>query len=31
MMVLMGGFVRIGNNEIIILVNDVEKNSDIDL
>ncbi len=30
-MVLMGGFVRINNNEIIVLVNDVEKGSDIDL
>ncbi|CAH8343299.1 unnamed protein product [Eruca vesicaria subsp. sativa] len=29
-MVLMGGFARIGNNEITILVNDAEKNSDID-
>nr|YP_010474324.1 ATP synthase CF1 epsilon subunit [Corydalis benecincta]UVH68611.1 ATP synthase CF1 epsilon subunit [Corydalis benecincta] len=27
---LMGGFARIGNNEITILVNDAEKNSDID-
>ncbi|KAL8098339.1 hypothetical protein AgCh_031193 [Apium graveolens] len=30
MMVLMGDFARIGNNEITILVNDVEKGSDID-
>ncbi|CAN6454652.1 unnamed protein product [Victoria cruziana] len=30
MMALMGGFARIGNNEITILVNDVEKGSDID-
>ncbi|KAK5784125.1 hypothetical protein PVK06_038644 [Gossypium arboreum] len=29
-MALMGGFARIGNNEITILVNDVEKGSDID-
>ena len=29
-MVLIGGFARIGNNEITILVNDVEKDSDID-
>ncbi|XP_022841903.1 uncharacterized protein LOC111365580 [Olea europaea var. sylvestris] len=29
-MALMGGFARIGNNEIIILVNDVEKGNDID-
>nr|YP_009318633.1 ATP synthase CF1 epsilon subunit [Allomaieta villosa]APA17764.1 ATP synthase CF1 epsilon subunit [Allomaieta villosa] len=29
-MVLMGGFARIGNNEITILVNDAEKGSDID-
>nr|YP_010554380.1 CF1 subunit epsilon [Allomorphia malaccensis]UTM99303.1 CF1 subunit epsilon [Allomorphia malaccensis] len=29
-MALMGGFARIGNNEIIILVNDAEKGSDID-
>nr|YP_009899529.1 ATPase epsilon subunit [Menonvillea spathulata]QKK46423.1 ATPase epsilon subunit [Menonvillea spathulata] len=29
-MALMGGFARIGNNEITILVNDAEKNSDID-
>ncbi|VVA98066.1 unnamed protein product [Arabis nemorensis] len=29
-MALMGGFARICNNEITILVNDVEKNSDID-
>ncbi|WMV58199.1 hypothetical protein MTR67_051584 [Solanum verrucosum] len=28
-MVLMGGFARIGNNEIIALVNDAEKGSDI--
>nr|YP_010153993.1 ATP synthase CF1 epsilon subunit [Corydalis adunca]QQW51826.1 ATP synthase CF1 epsilon subunit [Corydalis adunca] len=28
---LMGGFARIGNNEITILVNDAEKDSDIDL
>nr|YP_010475377.1 ATP synthase CF1 epsilon subunit [Corydalis incisa]UVH69664.1 ATP synthase CF1 epsilon subunit [Corydalis incisa]WDA92145.1 CF1 subunit epsilon [Corydalis incisa] len=27
---LMGGFARIGNNEITILVNDAEKDSDID-
>ncbi|MBA0674972.1 hypothetical protein Goari_016540 [Gossypium aridum] len=26
----MGGFARIGNNEITILVNDAEKSSDID-
>ncbi|KAL5709680.1 hypothetical protein ACHQM5_020340 [Ranunculus cassubicifolius] len=26
----MGGFARIGNNEIIILVNDAERGSDID-
>lgn len=31
MVVLMGGFVRIGNNEIIILGNDVEISIDIDL
>nr|UCS41024.1 ATP synthase CF1 epsilon subunit [Astragalus serenoi var. serenoi] len=30
-MALMGGFARIGNNEITILVNDAEKGSDIDL
>ncbi|MBA0643747.1 hypothetical protein Goklo_028010 [Gossypium klotzschianum] len=30
-MALMGGFSRIGNNEITILVNDAEKGSDIDL
>ncbi|PHT93442.1 ATP synthase epsilon chain, chloroplastic [Capsicum annuum] len=30
MMALMGGFPRIGNNEITVLVNDVEKGSDID-
>ncbi|CAL5377387.1 unnamed protein product [Camellia sinensis] len=30
MMALMGGFARIGNNEIIVLVNDAEKSSDID-
>ncbi|CAH8304898.1 unnamed protein product, partial [Eruca vesicaria subsp. sativa] len=29
-MALMCGFARIGNNEITILVNDAEKNSDID-
>src|SRR5690606_41035837 len=29
-MAVLGGFVRIGNNEITILVNDAEKNSDID-
>ncbi|CAH8337080.1 unnamed protein product, partial [Eruca vesicaria subsp. sativa] len=29
-MALMSGFARIGNNEITILVNDAEKNSDID-
>ncbi|PIM97377.1 Mitochondrial F1F0-ATP synthase, subunit delta/ATP16 [Handroanthus impetiginosus] len=29
-MALMGGFARIGNNEITVLVNDVEKGSDID-
>nr|YP_010939846.1 ATP synthase CF1 epsilon subunit [Nothapodytes nimmoniana]WLG31435.1 ATP synthase CF1 epsilon subunit [Nothapodytes nimmoniana] len=29
-MALMGGFARIGKNEIIILVNDAEKSSDID-
>ncbi|KAK4804908.1 hypothetical protein SAY86_004725 [Trapa natans] len=29
-MALMGGFARIGNNKITILVNDVEKGSDID-
>ncbi|KAK5803428.1 hypothetical protein PVK06_031073 [Gossypium arboreum] len=29
-MALMGGFARIGNNEIIILVNDTEKGSDND-
>ncbi|CAH8392476.1 unnamed protein product [Eruca vesicaria subsp. sativa] len=29
-MALMGGFARIGYNEITILVNDAEKNSDID-
>nr|AZJ16524.1 ATP synthase CF1 epsilon subunit [Capparis versicolor] len=29
-MVLMGGFARIGNNQITILVNDAEKSSDID-
>ncbi|KAK3205152.1 hypothetical protein Dsin_019198 [Dipteronia sinensis] len=29
-MALMGGFARIGNNEIIVLVNDAEKSSDID-
>ncbi|CAN6446944.1 unnamed protein product [Victoria cruziana] len=29
-MALMGGFARIGNNEIIILVNNAEKGSDID-
>nr|YP_010961725.1 ATP synthase CF1 epsilon subunit [Tongoloa tagongensis]WNH40170.1 ATP synthase CF1 epsilon subunit [Tongoloa tagongensis] len=28
-MVLMGGFARIGNNEITVLVNDAEKSSDI--
>nr|YP_009108390.1 ATP synthase CF1 epsilon subunit [Aphyllon californicum]CDH98494.1 ATP synthase CF1 epsilon subunit [Aphyllon californicum] len=30
MMALMGGFARIGNNEITVLVNDAEKGSDID-
>nr|YP_010214087.1 ATP synthase CF1 epsilon subunit [Cecarria obtusifolia]UBN07812.1 ATP synthase CF1 epsilon subunit [Cecarria obtusifolia] len=30
MMALMGGFARIGNNEITILVNDAEKSNDID-
>nr|YP_009752587.1 CF1 subunit epsilon [Trichosanthes homophylla]QIT05068.1 CF1 subunit epsilon [Trichosanthes kirilowii]QJD26477.1 AtpE [Trichosanthes kirilowii var. japonica]QJD26651.1 AtpE [Trichosanthes rosthornii]UTT74245.1 AtpE [Trichosanthes parviflora]QIT04983.1 CF1 subunit epsilon [Trichosanthes homophylla] len=30
MMALMGGFARIGNNEVTILVNDAEKASDID-
>ncbi|KAI7742220.1 hypothetical protein M8C21_005811 [Ambrosia artemisiifolia] len=30
-MALMGNFARIGNNEIIVLVNDAEKSSDIDL
>ncbi|KAL3500718.1 hypothetical protein ACH5RR_039811 [Cinchona calisaya] len=30
MMALISGFARIGNNEITILVNDVEKGSDID-
>ncbi|KAK7301781.1 hypothetical protein RJT34_12656 [Clitoria ternatea] len=30
-MALMGGFARIGNNEIIVLVNNAEKSSDIDL
>ncbi|XP_047259975.1 ATP synthase epsilon chain, chloroplastic-like [Capsicum annuum] len=30
MMALMGGFARIGNNEITILVNEVEKGSDLD-
>ncbi|MBA0707409.1 hypothetical protein Golax_019456 [Gossypium laxum] len=30
-MALMGGFSRIGNNEITILGNDAEKGSDIDL
>ncbi|KAF3619901.1 ATP synthase epsilon chain, chloroplastic [Capsicum annuum] len=30
MMALIGGFTRIGNNEITILVNDAEKGSDID-
>lgn len=30
-MALMGGFARIGNNEITVLVNDAEKGSDIDL
>nr|YP_009366434.1 ATP synthase CF1 epsilon subunit [Piper auritum]YP_010484159.1 CF1 subunit epsilon [Piper umbellatum]YP_784479.1 ATP synthase CF1 epsilon subunit [Piper cenocladum]Q06GQ4.1 RecName: Full=ATP synthase epsilon chain, chloroplastic; AltName: Full=ATP synthase F1 sector epsilon subunit; AltName: Full=F-ATPase epsilon subunit [Piper cenocladum]ABI14478.1 ATP synthase CF1 epsilon subunit [Piper cenocladum]ARJ62151.1 ATP synthase CF1 epsilon subunit [Piper auritum]UVV36269.1 CF1 subunit epsilon [ len=30
-MALMGGFARIGNNEITILVNDAERGSDIDL
>nr|YP_010974762.1 ATP synthase CF1 epsilon subunit [Lysiana exocarpi]WNR57338.1 ATP synthase CF1 epsilon subunit [Lysiana exocarpi]WNR57403.1 ATP synthase CF1 epsilon subunit [Lysiana exocarpi] len=29
-MALMGGFARIGNNELTILVNDAEKSSDID-
>ncbi|RYQ91527.1 hypothetical protein Ahy_B09g097438 [Arachis hypogaea] len=29
-MALMGGFARIGNNKITILVNDAEKSSDID-
>ncbi|KAJ8610389.1 hypothetical protein MRB53_036648 [Persea americana] len=29
-MAVMGGFARIGNNEITILVNDAEKGSDID-
>ncbi|CAN4091663.1 unnamed protein product [Withania somnifera] len=29
-MATMGGFARIGNNEIIVLVNNVEKGSDID-
>ncbi|KAI5681949.1 hypothetical protein M9H77_03177 [Catharanthus roseus] len=29
-MALMGGFARIGNNEITVLVNDIEKGSDID-
>ncbi|KAL6003094.1 hypothetical protein ACLOJK_023317 [Asimina triloba] len=29
-MALMGGFARIGNNEITILVNDAERGSDID-
>ncbi|KAJ0477246.1 putative ATP synthase, F1 complex, delta/epsilon subunit, F0F1 ATP synthase delta/epsilon subunit [Helianthus annuus] len=29
-MTLMGGFARIGNNEITVLVNDAEKSSDID-
>uniref|UniRef100_A0A803MZA2 ATP synthase epsilon subunit C-terminal domain-containing protein n=1 Tax=Chenopodium quinoa TaxID=63459 RepID=A0A803MZA2_CHEQI len=29
-MALMGGFSRIGNNEITILVNDAERGSDID-
>ena len=29
-MIVMGGFARIGNNEVTILVNDVEKASDID-
>jgi ATP synthase F1 epsilon subunit len=29
-MALMGGFARIGNNEVIVLVNDLEKGSDID-
>nr|UTM97817.1 CF1 subunit epsilon [Sonerila nervulosa] len=29
-MALMGGFARIGNNEMTILVNDAEKGSDID-
>ncbi|KHN43712.1 ATP synthase epsilon chain, chloroplastic, partial [Glycine soja] len=29
-MALMGGFARINNNEIIVLVNDAEKDSDID-
>nr|YP_010242929.1 AtpE [Impatiens walleriana]QTJ26061.1 AtpE [Impatiens walleriana] len=30
MMALMGGFARIGNNKITVLVNDAEKSSDID-
>nr|WCD66971.1 AtpE [Impatiens morsei] len=30
MMALMGGFARIGNNEITVLVNDAAKSSDID-
>nr|BDY11431.1 ATP synthase CF1 epsilon subunit [Lysimachia monelli] len=30
-MALMGGFARIGNNEITVLVNDAEKGSDIEL
>nr|QHN53631.1 ATP synthase CF1 epsilon subunit [Parietaria debilis] len=30
-MALMGGFARIGNNEITVLVNDAERGSDIDL
>ncbi|KAL6003957.1 hypothetical protein ACLOJK_004503 [Asimina triloba] len=29
-MALMGGFARIGNNEITVLVNDAERGSDID-
>ena len=29
-MALMGGFARIGNNEITVLVNDAEKGSDIE-
>nr|BDR61827.1 ATP synthase CF1 epsilon chain [Hewittia malabarica] len=29
-MALMGGFARIGNNEVTVLVNDAEKGSDID-